>query len=421
LHGIETTRANNPGYPRGPGIMLSLADISEAASRIQNDILTTPLVFSPALSRMFGGAIYLKMENLQKTGSFKIRGALNLIKARRDRIPPGGVVAASAGNHAQGVALAARQAGLSATIVMPLGSSLSKQEATRTYGGNVVVEGQTVSDSLSIAQQLARDGRMFIHPFDDPLVMAGQGTIALEILASLPDVDQVVVPVGGGGLIAGMAVALRELKPEVTITGVQADVCPSAVEAMRKGKVVEVPGGKSIADGIAVRRTGPKPFEIIRTRVDRIVSVAEEHIAAAILLLMERKKIVAEGAGAVALAALMSKAVTIQPGAKTVLLISGGNLDSPLLGRIIRKGLIQSGRIMRISVMLEDVPGALARLLKLIADSNANVLQIHHDRSRRDFPVSVTAVELELETRSEDHIAGIEEALKQAGYTIAFC
>jgi threonine dehydratase len=401
--------------------MITLSEISAAANRIQNTILATPLLFSPALSRMFNGDIYLKMENLQKTGSFKVRGAMNLITAQRHRIPKGGVVAASAGNHAQGVALAARQAGLPATIVMPVGSSISKQEATRNYGGKVILEGQTITESLAFAQKLARDGRMFIHPFDDPLIMAGQGTIALEILASLPEVDRVIVPVGGGGLIAGMAVALRASKPDVKITGVQAEVCPSAVEALRQGAVVEVPGGTSIADGIAVRQTGAAPFEIIRDIVDHIVLVREEHIAAAILLLMERKKIVAEGAGAVALAALMSQAVQIQPNEKTVLLISGGNLDSPLLGRIIRKGLIQSGRIMRINVMLEDVPGALARLLKLIADRKANVLHIHHNRSRRDFPVTVTAVELELETRGEGHVAAIEQALEEAGYPLMFC
>lgn len=401
--------------------MIRLTDISAATNRIQKDILSTPLVFSPALSRMFKGDVYLKMENMQKTGSFKVRGAMNRIKARRRQIPKGGVVAASAGNHAQGVALAARQEGLPATIVMPVGSSISKQEATRHYGGQVVIEGQTVTDSLFFAKQLAQDDRMFIHPYDDPLVMAGQGTIALEILASLPNANHVIIPVGGGGLIAGMAVALHEMKPDIKITGVQVAVCPSAVEALRNRAPVEVPGGKSIADGIAVRQTGAAPFEIIRRHVDQVVLVDEEHVAAAILLLMERKKIVAEGAGAVTLAALMSGAVHIAPGEKTVLLISGGNLDSPLLGRIIRKGLIQSGRIMRINVMLEDVPGALARLLNIIAENNANVLQIHHDRYRRDFPVSVTAVELELETRGEEHITAIENTLREAHYSLMFC
>lgn len=397
--------------------MITISDISAAANRIREDILDTPLVFSPALSRMFRGDVYLKMENLQKTGSFKVRGAMNLIKASQGKIPMGGVVAASAGNHAQGVALAARQSGVPATIVMPLGSSISKQEATRSYGGQVLIRGRTVSESLAVAKQLAQDGRLFVHPFDDPLVMAGQGTVGLEILKTLPDADRIIIPVGGGGLIAGMAVALRSMKPGIEITGVQVEGCPSAVEALRHGQVIKVPGGTSIADGIAVRETGKAPFEIIRDQVDGVVLVKEEHVAAAILLLMERKKIVAEGAGAVALAALMSRAVCLRPGEKTVLMISGGNLDSPLLGRIIRKGLIQSGRIMRINVMLEDVPGALARLLGMIADSNANVLQIHHNRSRRDFPISVTAVELELETRGEEHCKEIRTLLDKAGYS----
>lgn len=399
---------------------VALSDIKAAARRIRDDIIATPLVFSPALSRLFGGQLFLKMENLQKTGSFKARGAMNLVKAQAKRIPPGGVVAASAGNHAQGVALAARQAGVPATIVMPVGASISKQEATRHYGGEVILEGQTVSESLAVAQELARDGRLFIHPFDDPDIIAGQGTVALEIVADLPDLDRVIVPVGGGGLIAGIAVALKALKPQVTLTGVQTGVCPSAVEAMRQGGVTDVPGGVSIADGIVVRQTGAAPFDIIREWVDDVVLVEEESIAAAILLLMERKKIVAEGAGAAALAALMSRVVTLSPGEKTVLLISGGNLDSPMLGRIIRKGLIQSGRIMRVGVMLDDVPGALAGLLNGIAERKANVLHIHHDRSRRDLAINVTAVELELETRGEEHAAALKRALREAGYTLMF-
>ena len=401
--------------------MISINEIEFARQRIAGDVLLTPCAYSEKLSHLTGCELYLKLENLQKTGSFKDRGALNCILALTDAERTAGIVAASAGNHAQGVALAARQAGLPATIVMPEGSSISKQEATRNYGGQVLLEGQTVSESLLVARKLANDGRMFIHPFDDPLIMAGQGTVALEILQTLPDVDRVMIPVGGGGLIAGMAVALKALKPAVTITGVQAAVCPSAVEAMRKGRVVEVPAATSIADGIAVRQTGAGPFAIIHGQVDELVAVGEEQIAAAILLLMERKKNVAEGAGAVALAALLSNAVGLKPGEKTVLLISGGNLDSPLLGRIIRKGLIQSGRIMRVNIMLPDVPGALARLLNQVADHKANVLHIHHNRSRRDFPVNITAVELELETRGEGHVVEIESALRDAGYTLMFC
>jgi threonine dehydratase len=370
---------------------------------------------------MFEAEIHLKMENLQKTGSFKIRGALNKIMAAEHDLPPLGVVAASAGNHAQGVALAARQAGVAATIVMPHGASISKQEATRNYGGRVILEGQSVSDSIEVARRLAREGRTFIHPFDDPLIIAGQGTVALEIVADLPAVDTIVVPVGGGGFIAGIALAAKALRPEVRVIGVEAAACPSARTALECQALTSVPRRASIADGINVRQVGRLPFDIIRSLVDQVVCVDEDRIAAAILLLMERKKIVAEGAGAVPLAALMSGAVKLAAGTRTVLLISGGNLDSPLLGRIISRGLAQSGRIMRVGVELPDVPGALARLLELVADRNANVLHIYHNRGRRDLPINTTVVELELETRGESHLAEVETTLRTAGYTLSHC
>ncbi|MBL0714042.1 MAG: threonine ammonia-lyase [Desulfosarcina sp.] len=401
--------------------MLTIADIYEADRRIRDRILRTPLVFSPAFSQMFAGQIYLKMENLQKTGSFKIRGALNPITAHRDHLPPLGVVAASAGNHAQGVALAARWAGVAATIIMPQGDSVSKQEATLIYRGRVVLQGQTVSDSIDVALKLAREGRTFIHPFDDPLIIAGQGTVALEIMEDLPEVDTILVPVGGGGFMAGIALAAKELRPAVRIIGVEAAACPSASAALKKQHITTVPSRASIADGINVRQIGQLPFEIIRDLADEIVCVDENRIAAAILLLMERKKIVAEGAGAVPLAALMGGAVTLARGQKTVLLISGGNLDSPLLGRIISRGLSQSGRIMRAGVERPDVPGALARLLDVIAGRNANVLHIYHNRSRQDLPINITVVELEMETRGDSHVAEVEQALRDAGYELNSC
>lgn len=401
--------------------MLTIDAIREADQRIRDFVLRTPMVFSPALSQMFAGEIHLKMENLQKTGSFKIRGALNTIMAQADRLPPLGVVAASAGNHAQGVALAARQAGVPATILMPQGASISKQEATRNYGGKVILEGRTVSESIAAARQLAGEGRLFIHPFDDPLIIAGQGTVALEILADLPDVETILVPVGGGGFIAGIALAAKQWSSAVNIIGVEAATCPSASAALQQRKVVSVPGQASIADGINVRQIGRIPFEIIRDQVDEIVCVDEDSIAAAVLLLMERKKIVAEGSGAAPLAAIMSGAVKLPRGHKTALLISGGNLDSPLLGRIIRRGLAQSGRIMRVGVELPDVPGALSGLLARVADRNANVLHIYHNRSYRDLPINITVVELELETRGESHVAEVMQALRDAGYALRPC
>ena len=401
--------------------MLTLDDVREADRRIRDRILRTPLVYSPALSRMFAAEVYLKMENLQKTGSFKIRGALNTIIARGSQLPPLGVVAGSAGNHAQGVALAARQAGVPSTIVMPRGASISKQEATRNYGGRVVIEGRNVSESIAAAHRLAEEGRAFIHPFDDPDIIAGQGTVALEILADLPQVDTLIVPVGGGGFLAGIALAAKSLKPDVRIVGVETTDCPSATAALEMQKVTCVQSQPSIADGINVRQVGQIPFEIIRTMSDDIVCVDEDRIAGAILLLMERKKIVAEGAGAAPLAALMSGAVQLAPGSRVVLMISGGNLDSPLLGRIISRGLTQSGRIMRVGVELRDVPGALARLLALIAERNANVLHIYHNRSRGDLPINITVVELELETRGETHVIEVEQALRDDGYTLTRC
>lgn len=401
--------------------MLTIDTIREADQRIRDFVLRTPMVFSPALSQMFAGEIHLKMENLQKTGSFKIRGALNTIMSQTGHLPPLGVVAASAGNHGQGVALAARQCGVPATILMPLGASISKQEATRNYGGKVILEGRTVSESIAAARQLAAEGRLFIHPFDDPRIIAGQGTVALEILADLPDVETILVPVGGGGFIAGIALAAKQLSSTVNIIGVETANCPSASAALRQRKVVSVPGQASIADGINVRQIGRIPFEIIRAQVDDIVSVDEDSIAAAVLLLMERKKIVAEGSGAAPLAALMSGAVKLARGHKTALLISGGNLDSPLLGRIISRGLAQSGRIMRVGVELPDVPGALSRLLARVADRNANVLHIYHNRSCRDLPINITVVELELETRGESHVAEVMQDLRDAGYDLRPC
>lgn len=392
----------------------------EAAEMIRKSVLHTPLVFSPTMSRMFGGKIYLKMENLQKTGSFKIRGASYKLLKRREAIGPGGVVAASAGNHAQGVALAARKAGIAATVVMPEWASISKQEATRSYGGTVVLSGQSLGESLMKAEEIAREGKTFIHPFDDPDIITGQGTIGVEILDDLSDVDAIVVPVGGGGLIAGIASMVKPVKPSVRIIGVQAAACPSAAASRKAGRIVEVPARLSIADGITVKQIGQRNFEVIQRWVDDIVLVEEEEIAAAVLMLLERKKILAEGAGAVPLAALMNCAVNIPPGRKGVLVISGGNVDSPLLGRIIQKGLLENGRIMRVRIHLADIPGSLSGLLQEIARLKANVLHIYHDRDVKDLPIHMTYVALELEVRGPGHIEEIMSALSRSGYEIQF-
>jgi threonine dehydratase len=398
--------------------LISIESVQEAAKLIKGKVIRTPLVSSPSLSKMFGGEIYLKLENLQKTGSFKIRGATHSILRHHDKIASGGVVAASAGNHAQGVALAAKQAHVPSTIVMPEWASISKQEATRGYGGKVVIAGQSLGESLKKAEEIAGEDKTFIHPFDDPDIIAGQGTVALEILEDLKEVDSILVPIGGGGLISGVALAAKTIRPQVNIIGVQSAACPSAYESYRKGKIARVESKQSIADGISVKQVGELNFHIIRNFVDDVVLVEEDHIAAAILLLLERKKILAEGAGAVSLGALLNGSVSVLPGSRVVLLISGGNVDSSLLGRMLGQGLLKNGRIMRFRVRLDDTPGTLAKLLALISDLKANVLHVYHDRNIRGLPIYDIRVDLELETRGPGHVDEIAGRLNAAGYEL---
>jgi threonine dehydratase len=398
--------------------MISIEKVKQAANLIKGKVIRTPLVYSPSLSHMVGGEIYLKLENLQKTGSFKIRGATYCILKNKDEIGPGGVVAASAGNHAQGVALAARQANIPATIVMPEWASISKQEATRAYGGGVVIAGQTLGESIKKAEEMVQEGKTFIHPFDDPDIIAGQGTVALEIFDDLKETDMILAPIGGGGFISGIASTVKSIRPEVKVIGVQSAACPSAYESCRKGKIARVDSKQSIADGISVKQVGELNFHIIRKSVDDVVLVEEDHIAAAILLLLERKKILAEGAGAVSLAALLNGSVAVPRGSKVVLLISGGNVDSSLLGRIISQGLLKNGRTMRFRVRLDDTPGSLAKLLTLISALKANVLHIVHERNVKDLPIYVTRVDLELETRGTTHVDEITRELNTAGYEL---
>lgn len=398
--------------------MSSIHDIQRAAQTIAPFVLKTPLVFSATISRIVGAEVYLKLENLQRTGSFKVRGAVNKIIGRRDEIGPDGVVAASAGNHAQGVALAAGMAGFPAAIVMPEWTSLSKQEATRAYGGTLVIQGTNVTESLEKAKALADAGPLLIHPYDDPDIIAGQGTIALEIMADLPDVEMVIAPVGGGGLIAGIAEACKALNPAVDVVGAQAAACPGAYEAISKGKISAVKASQTVAEGIRVKRIGVLPFEIIRKHVREIALATEEEIVTAMLMLLERKKILSEGAGAVPLAVLLNGSVKVSDRKKIVLVVSGGNLDSPLLGRIIRQGLSKSGRVMRLKVTIADKPGALASLLKRIAELQANVLHIRHDRYFRGASLHVSSVDLELETRGHEHGKELLDKLKKSGYIV---
>ncbi len=396
--------------------MISLEKIETAFEIIRDRIIETPLVNSFSLSRHLRGNIYLKMENLQRTGSFKIRGASYKLIKMKDAIGDDGVVAASAGNHAQGVALAANTSGIPATIVMPEWASISKQEATRNYGGEVVLYGKSIGDSLKKARKFAEEGKTLVHPFDDKDIITGQGTAAIEIFRQLPDTDMIIVPIGGGGLISGIASAAKAINPSVKIIGVQASACPSAREALREGKPVLVHSQKSIADGISVKQVGEKTFEIIKKLVDDVVVVDEDEIAAAVLMLLELKRIVAEGSGAIPLAALLNESIKLSSKEKTVLFISGGNVDSPLLGKILRQGLIRNGRILRFEVNLDDVPGSLSKLLSLIANLKANVLHIYHDRHLKVLPIYITRVDLELEIRSRSHADEIIQKLYQEGY-----
>jgi threonine dehydratase len=396
--------------------MISVEKVKHAAKMMKGKVIRTPLIYSPSLSEMFGGEIYLKLENLQKTGSFKIRGAMYYILTNKDKIGHSGVVAASAGNHAQGVALAASQARIPATIIMPEWASISKQEATRGYGGEIVIEGKSLGESLTKAEEMALGGKIFIHPFNDPDIITGQGTIAHEIIEDLKEIDMMIVPVGGGGLISGIGSFVKSVMPTIKVIGVQSAACPSAYESYYRGKITKVSSQYSIADGISVKQVGALNFEIIRKFVDDVVLVEEDQIAAAILLLLERKKILAEGSGAVSLAALLNGSIKISRKDRVVLLISGGNVDSSLLGRILSQGMLKNGRIMRISVRLSDTPGSLSQLLIIISALKANVLHIYHDRNVRNLPIYVTHVDLELETRSHKHVEEIAHKLTIAGY-----
>ncbi len=398
--------------------MVTLADIRAAQERIAGSIIRTPVVYSPTLSDMTGAHVWLKLETLQKAGSFKVRGAANKILSSPEDQRRLGVVAASAGNHAQGVVVAAHAAGVPAVVVMPEWAAISKQEATRGYGAQVILHGTTLEESIARAETLAAEGRLFIHPFDDEAVIAGQGTVGLEILADLPKTDLIVVPVGGGGLIAGIATAAKAMNPEIAVVGVQASVCPSAEESLIAQSRVRVCAGKTIADGIRVAEPGALTFPVIRDLVDRIVVTTEDEIADAILLLLERKHIVAEGAGAAPLAALMNGSIDVSPGSTVVLVISGGNIDSAVLFRVIRQSMARQGRILRFSVILDDQPGSLAKLLAVVAERRGNILHIHHTLGEGNVPVQMARVHLELETRGRDHSEAIRRAVLSAGYEV---
>lgn len=398
--------------------------IREAEKTLGVVLKPTPLIFSSSLSRLYGFECHLKLENLQKTGSFKARGAYNKLSSLTPEEKKRGVITASSGNHAQGVAWAAALLGIKSTIVMPESSPIVKQVATRAYGGEVILRGAFFDEAYSHATALAAEGRVegqtdrsliFIPPFEDNLVMAGQGTIGLEILHELPDVDAVVVPIGGGGLISGIASAIKGMKKDVKVIGVQAAASPSCIASLKAGQPANVPKKATIADGIAVKRVGAMTFAIIKRLVDAVVAVEEETIAAAILQFLERKKLIVEGAGAVTLAAAMEGRLP-KGVKKAVLVISGGNIDVTMLDRVIRLGLLKEGRLMRIETVLADVPGSLARLTADIAAQKANILHIIHHREAVDTPVGATKVEVILEVEGPQHAERILREMKGKGW-----
>ena len=392
--------------------------IHEAADRLKKRVRHTELIHSHHFSEKLGYPLYFKCENLQRTGSFKIRGALNYMTAKPRSDLANGVITASAGNHAQGVAFSADLLGVPATIYMPESTPPQKVFATRDYGAEVVLTGRTFDEAYAAALEAGKaGGALFVHPFDDPLVMAGQGTIGLEILKELPDVATVLVPIGGGGLIAGIATAIKETHPQVRIVGVESAAAPSMHYSLQKGKILAVPVAVSLADGIAVKRVGKKTFPIVRDLVDEVVVVEEEDIALAIVALLERTKLLVEGAGAVTLAALLGEKVR-NPAGKTVCVLSGGNIDVKTISVVVERGLLAAGRYLKLKVELDDFPGALARLATEIAESRANISIITHDRRSKSLPIGKTEVLLELETRGYEHIADVIRHLKTVGYEV---
>lgn len=395
---------------------LTLEKVEEARRRLAGVAHRTPLDYSTTFSEMTGNIVFLKLENMQKTGSFKIRGAYNKVMSLGEEERVRGVIAASAGNHAQGVAYAATRAGLPCTIVMPDGAPISKVMAARGYGAEVVLAEGGYDESYRLAVELQRrSGATFVHGFDDVDVIAGQGTIALELLEELPEIEAVLVPVGGGGLIAGISFALKKTKPGVRIIGVQAEGAPAMCLSYKECNLIESKCASTFADGIAIRRPGKTTFALIRQYVDEMITVDDEEIASAILMLLERSKIVVEGAGAVGLAALIHKKTSLKK-AKTAVLLSGGNIDVNILSIIIERGLAKSGRYVRMRTIVTDRPGNLHKLLAAVAGAQANVISVTHDRIKPNIPLKQAEVELALETRNREHVEQIIATLSRIGY-----
>ncbi len=396
--------------------MIGLSDIQTALGRIRDAIRVSPCTDSEAFSALTNNSIFLKLDNQQRTGAFKERGALNKLLTLNKEELARGVIAASAGNHAQGVAYHSGRHGVRARIVMPLTTPLTKVSSTRAYGADVVLHGANYDEAYEKAvEQSRQEGFTLIHAFDDDAVIAGQGTLGLEILQQHPDIEAIVAPIGGGGLIGGIACAVKETNPAVRVFGVQPARIPSMKLAVAEGRPVTLSPAKTIADGIAVRRAGERTLPLVQKYVDEIVTVEEEEIANAILLLLEREKTLAEGAGAAAIAALLNHKLPLK-GKKVAVLVCGGNIDVTLLARIIERGLVKDGRLVRLRVHLPDYPGALYRLTGILADHRANIVETAYDRAYHGVNLGDTAIDITMETRGPDHIAELLAALVTAGY-----
>ncbi|HEY1464014.1 MAG TPA: threonine ammonia-lyase [Terriglobales bacterium] len=396
--------------------MITLADIQAATSRIRDSIYVSPCARSENFSEATGNTVFLKLDNLQRTGAFKERGALNKLLTLTDRERKQGVIAASAGNHAQGVAYHAGKLGIRAQICMPLTTPLIKVSATKAYGAEVVLHGANYDEACEEAvRRSQKDNLTFIHPFDDDVVIAGQGSLGLEILQQHPDIEAVIVPIGGGGLIGGISCAIKETNPKIQVFGVQPSRLPSMKAALEQGKPVTIPAATTIADGIAVRRTGVRTLELVKKYVDDVVTVDDEEIANAILLLLEREKTLAEGAGAAAIAALLNGKIKIT-GKRVAVLVCGGNIDVTLLSRIIERGLVKDGRLVRLRIHLPDYPGALYNLTGILAQHRANIVETSYDRAYHGVNLGDTAIEITMETRGPAHIAELLSVLNASGY-----
>jgi len=400
-------------------VAIGLDDVLAARERLRDQVYYSPCARSEMLSKLTGQQVYLKLENLQMTGSFKERGALNRLSLLTKEEAARGVVAASAGNHAQGVAHHATRLGIRSIIVMPLATPLVKVTATREFGAEVVLHGANYDEAYVEARRLCEsEGMVFVHPFDDPAVMAGQGTIALEMMEQIAGLEAVIVPIGGGGLIGGIACAIKETNPNIRVIGVETARLPSMIDAIAAHHPVTIDASTTIADGIAVRRAGTITYPVVEKYVDEIVTVEEDEIASAILVLLEREKTLAEGAGAAALAALLQGKTSLsnRKGVRVGVLVCGGNIDVTLLARIIERGLVQDGRMILLRIHLLDKPGALADLTRLIAQHRVNIVNTLYNRAYYGVNLGDTAIDITLETRGREQVAELLTALTEAGY-----